>query len=595
MSHYKPCPLFCVLSSIFFAFFSLTVNAQYCASNSTSTADSKIDRVRLTGETVSINQNSAGPCESYTDNTALPAADLMVGNAYTVDITLGTCGGNYSKSATVFIDLNMDNDFDDAGENLGNTGFTSSTATLSVSFTVGSCGTPLLGTTRMRVVGREGGTPTPCGTYTWGETEDYTVEIIANPSPSAPNQFYLVGDAVQTSTQCIQLTAASNGQLGMAWDVQNTLDFSASFSYDFTVNFGSNNGGADGIMFIIQNDPDLHCVSPSGGWGAGNISNSLIIEMDTYLNTEDRDDGLPGVLCSGGAEPDHMDIWINGSINPFGSCGVSPGARIIPAAIPTLDGGANHNIENGLDHTLRISWVPGGTMTASLMNAAATTTYATVTHSFDPLVLFGTNTPIYGISGSTGGLNNQQSFCIPAILLNNTIVEFDARLNQNKEVDINWAAFSSNNGDWFSVEKSYDFLFFEELTNTATQGPLDEVNYYHVIDEYPFPGVTYYRLKFHDINGGYTYSDIRAVEYLRENNNINIYPNPARDIATVELAYVSEINIELYNQLGQPIFVPVLYSDRKAVLDISILAAGIYVVQVETEQSSRKAFRIVKN
>jgi hypothetical protein len=178
----------------------------------------------------------------------------MVGNTYIVDVTLGTCGGNYSKSASIFIDLNMDNDFNDPGEHLGSTASTSSIATLTASITIGggcSESGASLGVTRMRIVAQEGGTPVQCGTYSWGETEDYTVEIIANPSSPTPAQFHLVGDAIQTSPQCIPLTAASNGQLGVTWDVLNTFNFSTAFSYGFTVNLGNNNGGADGLMFII--------------------------------------------------------------------------------------------------------------------------------------------------------------------------------------------------------------------------------------------------------------------------------------------------------------------------------------------------------
>src|SRR5690606_5328321 len=52
--------------------------------------------------------------------------------------------------------------------------------TVTGSVTIPATATP--GITRMRVVLMEGGTATsttPCGTYTWGETEDYLVEIVA--------------------------------------------------------------------------------------------------------------------------------------------------------------------------------------------------------------------------------------------------------------------------------------------------------------------------------------------------------------------------------------------------------------------------------
>jgi hypothetical protein len=99
-----------------------------------------------------------------------------------------------------------------------------------------------------------------------------------------------------------------------------------------------------------------------------------------------------------------MDLWLNGNVNPTGTCGSFPGARIIPAAIPLMSGASYYNIENGIDHTLRISWVPSGTsgtLTASVMNISGTITYGIFSYSFNPLNVFGTNHPYYGFTAST--------------------------------------------------------------------------------------------------------------------------------------------------------------------------------------------------
>lgn len=237
----------------------------------------------------------------------------------------------------------------------------------------------------------------------------------------------VIGNATLSNPQnCVTLTPNSPGQRGCAWNPYVPLDFTQPFTYDFTINLGSNNAGADGIAFVIQNDPTglCACGSQGGALGASGITNSLIIEIDTYLNAEDRDDGIDmanvGVACSGGTEPDHLDVWVNGLINPPGGvCPGTPGARIIPSASPLLDGGVLYDIENGLDHILRVAWTPGnpGTISASLMNTALTSTFASVQHSFDPLALFGTNTPFYGFTSATGALFNQHTFCSPVVLL----------------------------------------------------------------------------------------------------------------------------------------------------------------------------------
>jgi hypothetical protein len=45
-------------------------------------------------------------------------------------------------------------------------------------------------------------------------------------------------------------------------------------------------------------------------------------------------------------------------------------------------------------------------MTASILNSALTITYGTITATFNPLTVFGTNTPYFGFTASTGGLSN---------------------------------------------------------------------------------------------------------------------------------------------------------------------------------------------
>jgi hypothetical protein len=150
----------------------------YCASNATNSADTEVNSVILAGNTVNISNNTAGICATYSDFTALPAADLSNGSSYTVSVTAGSCGGNFDKSARVFIDWNQDGDFDDADESIGYDGPVNGTSTFNFSFLVPA--SALSGSTRMRVVVQETSTPSSissCGTYAFGETEDYTISV----------------------------------------------------------------------------------------------------------------------------------------------------------------------------------------------------------------------------------------------------------------------------------------------------------------------------------------------------------------------------------------------------------------------------------
>ncbi len=86
---------------------------------------------------------------------------------------------------SIWIDYNHDNDFDDPGEEVV-TIYSDLTGLIAFNFTVPS--NAPLGPTRMRVVMSHDAPATPCGNYTRGETEDYTVLINDNSTvpPAVP-------------------------------------------------------------------------------------------------------------------------------------------------------------------------------------------------------------------------------------------------------------------------------------------------------------------------------------------------------------------------------------------------------------------------
>ncbi len=166
-----------------------TVNftMNYCASGATSSADSKIASVKVGGTTYT-SPTGTGNCAQYTDNTALAPFTLAYGSPTSLEVQYGSCGGNFTSYATIYVDLNNDLSFDPVTELIGG-GTCAAGAPFSASALIP--GSPQhLGITRLRVVLRESGSATlntPCGTYTWGETQDYSVNLVppANCVPPA--------------------------------------------------------------------------------------------------------------------------------------------------------------------------------------------------------------------------------------------------------------------------------------------------------------------------------------------------------------------------------------------------------------------------
>ncbi|MFN7676538.1 reprolysin-like metallopeptidase [Flavobacterium sp.] len=140
----------------------------YCVSRGNSTADEFINRVQL-GSINNLSGNNGG----YGNFTAL-STNLVRGTSTTITITPGWTSAVYSEAYRVWIDYNRDGDFLDAGEQVFNRNRTTATP-ISGSFTIPT--TALLGSTRMRVSMKYNASPTSCETFSFGEVEDYTVNI----------------------------------------------------------------------------------------------------------------------------------------------------------------------------------------------------------------------------------------------------------------------------------------------------------------------------------------------------------------------------------------------------------------------------------
>jgi chitodextrinase len=150
---------------------SATSTVTYCTSAATNTNDERIGRVQLG----TINNASTGTA-GYENFTAI-STNLVRSTANTITITPTWTGTVYSEGYSVYIDYNKNGVFTDAGETVYTRAATTITP-VSGSFTVPATAT--LGSTRMRVKMSYNATPTSsCGSFTYGQVEDYTVNIVS--------------------------------------------------------------------------------------------------------------------------------------------------------------------------------------------------------------------------------------------------------------------------------------------------------------------------------------------------------------------------------------------------------------------------------
>ena len=139
-----------------------------------------ITRVFLTdadAATIIDNSSAASSTVPYEDFTAVEGT-VIQGQAYPIALE-GYTGGNYTNYFTVWVDWNQDGAFESSemmpiGSIVNSTGTDGKQA-------VGTINVPadaVLGSTTMRVIKNFGASPTnPCGTYSFGQAEDYTLII----------------------------------------------------------------------------------------------------------------------------------------------------------------------------------------------------------------------------------------------------------------------------------------------------------------------------------------------------------------------------------------------------------------------------------
>ena len=143
----------------------------YCTATATNTNDERIQRVQF-GTINNPSTDTAG-YENYTTIST----NVVRGSANTITITPFWTATVYPEGYAVYIDYNQNGVFTDAGETVFTRAATTAT---SVSGTITIPATAALGSTRMRVIMRYNATPTtPCGSFTYGQVEDYTVNIVA--------------------------------------------------------------------------------------------------------------------------------------------------------------------------------------------------------------------------------------------------------------------------------------------------------------------------------------------------------------------------------------------------------------------------------
>ncbi|MBC1500953.1 DUF5011 domain-containing protein [Listeria weihenstephanensis] len=211
----------------------------------------------------------------------------------------------------------------------------------------------------------------------------------------------------------VTITPEESWQRGGLWSDENhKVDLTKNFHLSAELFMGNSPESADGIAFVLQNDPrGKNALGTSGGalgiYGSDYIENALAVELDSYSN--------PGGYDEDVSDKNHLAITVPTVI----------GAK--HNALSELDG---EIFADGQYHPVSFDW-----------NAATKTlsySYGKYTGSYvvnDLQATFGGTEVLFGFTGSTGVLPTLQKLKINGLQINGISPQVKVKISNEKGND----------------------------------------------------------------------------------------------------------------------------------------------------------------
>ena len=603
------------------------IRAPYCISAATSTGDEEIINVSVgsfsnASGCTTLAPGAGSSVQLYGNYSGIAGPSVKRGDYATVNVTLGTCGGFYGEVVGVYIDYNQNGTFD-AGETCFTSAYATGTANQVIPCTFLVPMTANLGATRLRIVYVEGTSAPACGTYTWGETEDYTVTI-GNPTYDTYTWTGTTSTVAGVSTNWSPNRVTPNMTDKLIFNSTSPISVTAvpsaiSRVVQLTANTNLTVSGTAANVITVSDTLNL-------GTGSKFTTGSLVLATGT-------DAAKTGVIAGSGKVYGSLQRWFNstsGSVSfPLTDTGyanrtVTVNYTTFPIAAGTVTAnfivGAPGNL--GLPYTDLAAgktankvgqngyWsmttdMGAGTYTGTynatgfkgvnnyaqlmLINRANATTgwtsngtHVTTTGTNAAPVLSRSAATVFGNFGVGGDSTTNP---LPVNML------FFTANNVNGDVQLKWATANEINNKGFAVERSIDGANFKEIGFVKGNGTTNTTNAYASMDEKAFvqnaSTTLYYRLRQVDFDGNYDYSNIVMVNESNMNGDVvSVYPNPFVNTVNVSIqtTEATTAKVELVDMQGRVITTEVVkvanggaYHEVKGTNNLS---SGIYFVNV---------------
>ncbi len=503
--------------------FEITTTLAYCnATYSNPCMNSTIDDFTFDGEGSDDISNLATGCtgSSYYDYSSTHSATVIPGNTYSFSICRNQ---TYTRYAEVWVDFNHDGDFDDLGETIIDASVTASSC-YNGSMTIPYC--TAFGPTKMRVMLASGGQPTdPCGNYSWGEVEDYTLDIrpdlllnsgavvtgIADYSCTDGEgwtHYWDNVDGTDGGTDDVLLLSLSPGSSGLSIvpsDVSIRLEINESNYYPDGTGFINPGAGDYGVLFGRTFNVDY-----SGSLSA-NVGVRFYYPSSEYDNLNTTTLAAPVFGTALASHSELVFYKVTSADNPWDIANIDDSEAII------------------------------------LYHGPSPSTNTWVHTNYGANFNFGE----YEVSSFSGGGAGSSS---NGTALPVELIRFTGKIQENTS-HLAWQTSSETNNAYFNIEHSSNGTDYTVIGKKDGQGNFSSPNSYTFIHEKPNLGINYYRLVQFDYDGKNKTHEAITLNF-KNTGIVNIFPNPVRS-NKLNISYqageTGELLWEIFNIHGQSI------------------------------------------
>ena len=157
-------------------------------------------------------------------------------------------------------------------------------------------------------------------------------------------------------------------------------------------------------------------------------------------------------------------------------------------------------------------------------------------------------------------------------------LSFFSAVRFKQVVSLNWNTDFEVDSKQFLVERA-EGAEFRSVGTITSRGNSSTKKSYSFNDKNENVGTTYYRLKNVDLNGKFTYSEIRIVKGIGSTNDITVFPNPARSNSKISFVGINaNSSIQLLDFSGKVL--KYVNSINTNSMDLSAVKNGTYLIRI---------------